>query len=74
MARPAEQATGQLDPGVAASRRRVEQRLDELRTAMHEDLGVLPRGGSWVLPAVGLALGFSLAVRTWRRRRSRLAG
>lgn len=53
---------------VLASRRRVEQRLGALRAAMHEDLGFLPRGTAWVLPAIGLAVGFSFAVRAFRRR------
>jgi hypothetical protein len=54
---------------VAASRRRVEERLAEVRDGLHEDLGYMPRGTSWVLPAIGLAVGFSLAVRAFRRRR-----
>jgi hypothetical protein len=61
------------DEAVAASRRRVERRLEEVRGALHEDLGLVPRTATWVLPAVGLAVGFSLAVRAFRRRR-RLRG
>jgi hypothetical protein len=61
---------------VAASRRRVEQRLVDLRQTVHETTGIVPRGTAWVLPAVGFAVGFSFAVRAWRRRqrRRRLAG
>ena len=53
------------------SRRRVEERLAAFRDGLHEDLGFVPRTASWVLPAVGLAFGFSLAVRAFRRRRLR---
>ena len=56
-----------------ASRRRVEERLAAFRDGMHEDLGIVPRTTAWVLPAIGLAVGFSLAVRAFRRRR-RLGG
>lgn len=61
---------------VAASRRRVEERLADLRRTVHETTGIVPRGTAWVLPAVGFAVGFSFAVRAWRRRqrRRRLAG
>ena len=61
---------------VAASRRRVEERLADLRQTVHETTGIVPRGTAWVLPAVGFAVGFSFAVRAWRRRqrRRRLAG
>jgi hypothetical protein len=69
MDRPAEPDPEQA--AVEASRRRVEQRLADLRTATHEDLGLVPRGTAWVLPAVGFAVGFSFAVRAWRRRRRR---
>jgi len=54
---------------LAESRRRVEERVADLRAAMHSDLGLVPRGGAWVLPAVGFAVGFGLAVRAFRRRR-----
>ena len=67
-----------LDPEqahVAASRRRVEERLADLRRTLHETTGIAPRGAAWVIPAVGFAVGFSFAVRAWRRRRRRrLAG
>ena len=59
---------------VAASRRRVEERLAAVRDGLHDDLGIVPRTTSWVLPAVGLALGFSLAVRAFRRRLRRSGG
>jgi hypothetical protein len=65
---------GAEQAAVEASRRRVEARLEELRGALHDDLGLMPRRTTWVLPAVGLAVGFSLAVRTWRRRRRRAIG
>jgi hypothetical protein len=61
---------------VEASRRRVEQGLADLRRTVHETTGIVPRGTGWVLPAVGFAVGFSFALRAWRRRqrRRRLAG
>ena len=59
------------DARVAESRRRVEETIAGLRGAAHTDLGLVPRGGRWVLPAVGFAVGFGLAVRAFRRRRSR---
>lgn len=55
------------------SRRRVEERLAAFREGLHEDLGIVPRTTAWVLPAIGLAVGFSLAVRAFRRRRLRAA-
>ena len=62
------------DERVRESRRRVEERLAAVRNGLHDDLGIVPRTTSWVLPAVGLALGFSLAVRAFRRRRLRAGG
>ena len=59
---------------VRESRRRVEDRLADIRAGFHDDLGIVPRSTSWVLPAVGIALGFSLAVRAFRRRRLRGGG
>ena len=56
---------------VLASRRRVEERLADLRRTVHETTGIVPRGSAWVLPAVGFAVGFSFAVRAWRRRQRR---
>lgn len=65
---------GPEDERLAVSRRRVEERLSAVRDGLHADLGIAPRTASWVLPAVGLALGFSLAVRAFRRRRLRAGG
>lgn len=59
------------DQRVAESRRRVEERLAAVREAMHAHLGFVPRSASWVLPAIGVAVGFSFAVRAFRRRRRR---
>ena len=77
--RPTMEPRADADPeqdAVAASRRRVEERLADLRGAVHETTGLAPRGAAWVIPAVGFAVGFSFAVRAWRRRqrRRRLAG
>lgn len=57
------------DARVEESRRLVERRLADLRSAAHADLGMVPRGGGWVLSMVGFAVGFGLAVRAFRRRR-----
>ena len=57
------------DARVEEGRRLVERRLADLRSAAHADLGLVPRGGGWVLPVVGFAVGFGLAVRAFRRRR-----
>ena len=61
--------TSEEDLRVAESRRLVEDCFASFRTAAHEDLGIAPRTGGWVLPLVGLAAGFGLAVRAFRRRR-----
>ena len=57
------------DGRVAESRRRVEERVAAIRGALHEDFGLVPRSGAWVVPALGFAVGFGLAVRAFRRRR-----
>ncbi len=54
-------------------RREFEEELDALRSSLEERIGWSPRG-RWVLPLVGVALGFSAAVflaelRGGRRRR-----
>jgi hypothetical protein len=59
----------EVDARVEESRRLVEQRLADLRSYAHADLGIVPKGGGWVLPVVGFAVGFGLAVRAFRRRR-----
>ena len=64
-----ERERGEQDARVEESRRLVERRLGDLRGAAHADLGLVPRGGGWVLPLVGFAVGFGLAVRAFRRRR-----
>jgi len=62
------------DLRVAESRRLVEQCFANLRGAAHEDLGIAPKTGGWVLPVVGLAVGFSLAFRAFRKRRRLQSG
>jgi hypothetical protein len=59
------------DVRIAEGRRRVEERLAALRSALRSDFGLVPRTGSWVLPAVGLAVGFGLALRALQRRPER---
>jgi hypothetical protein len=56
---------------LAESRRRVEERLADLRSSLHSDFGLVPRGAGWVVPVVGFAVGFGLALRAFRRRRAR---
>ena len=56
---------------VTASRRRVEERLQEIRDAVHEDFGLVPKSAIWVVPALGFTVGFAVAVRAFRRRRRR---
>lgn len=59
------------DTRIAASRRRVEKRLEEIRGALHEDFGLVPRSAIWVVPALGFTVGFAVAARAFRRRRRR---
>lgn len=47
---------------VADARREVEARVDDLRTALDRELKWLPRGKSWTLPLVGVAVGVVLAL------------
>ena len=47
---------------VLDARREVEARVDDLRTALDRELKWLPRGPSWTLPLVGLAVGVVLAL------------
>ena len=62
------------DTRVEASRRRVEERLSEIRGALHEDFGLIPRSAVWVVPTLGFAVGFGVALRAFRRRRRRALG
>lgn len=63
----------ETDLRVEESRRRVEQTIAGMRAAAHADAGLRPKGGVWVIPVVGFAVGFGLAVRAFRRRRRRLS-
>ena len=47
---------------VEDARREVEARVDDLRTALDRELKWLPRGKSWTLPLVGVAVGVVLAL------------
>jgi hypothetical protein len=60
-----------VDPRVAESRRRVEERISDLRNALHSDVGWIPHSGAWVVPVLGFAVGFGLAMSAFRRRRRR---
>ena len=57
---------------VEESRRQVEERLADVRAALQEDFGLIPRTAVWVVPTLGFAAGFGLAVRAFRRRRRAL--
>jgi hypothetical protein len=59
----------ETDLRIEESRRRVEASIAGMRAAAHGDLGLRPKSGVWVLPVVGFAVGFGLAVRAFRRRR-----
>lgn len=63
----------ETDLRVEESRRRVEQTIAGMRAAAHTDAGLRPTSGVWVIPVVGFAVGFGLAVRAFRRRRRRLS-
>jgi hypothetical protein len=58
---------------LAQSRRRVEESLQAIRGALHEDFGLVPRSAAWVVPTLGFVVGFGVAVRAFRRRRHRRA-
>ena len=47
---------------VESARREVEARVEDLRAALDRELKWLPRGKSWTLPLVGLAVGVVLAL------------
>ena len=47
---------------VEDARRDVETRIDDLRSALDRELKWLPRGRSWTLPLVGVAVGVVLAL------------
>ncbi|MGE5233066.1 MAG: hypothetical protein ACM3OB_03060 [Acidobacteriota bacterium] len=62
--------------GLAERRREFEAELDALRADLEERIGWSPRG-RWVLPLLGVAMGFSAALflaglRGRKRRRRRL--
>lgn len=47
---------------VEDARSEVEARVDDLRAALDRELKWLPRGRSWTLPLVGVAVGVVLAL------------
>jgi hypothetical protein len=51
-----------------ASRQRVEESLDALRSAVRDTTGVQLARRAWALPLVAAAVGFSLALMFRRRR------
>ena len=53
---------------IAAERRRVEERLTAVRTALAGETGRAPRGRGWLVAVVAGAAGLALAMR---RRASR---
>jgi hypothetical protein len=48
----------------------VEEQVTALRSALRSDFGLVPRTASWLLPALGLAVGFGLALGAFRQRRA----
>jgi hypothetical protein len=54
---------------VTTSRRRVEERLEDLRRAVHDRTGFDLKKRPWTLPLVAAALGFSFALLMRRGRR-----
>ena len=57
-------------PEVEARRRALEAELAGLRGEVEQTIGWAPRA-AWALPLVGLAAGFSLALRFGRGRKRR---
>lgn len=53
---------------VLEARRRVEDRLDLLRTSIDRETRWIPRGDRFLLPLVGFAVGLSLTGGRRRRR------
>lgn len=58
---------------VRDARREVESRVEDLRTALDQELKWLPRGKSWTLPLVGVACGLVLAMGRKKKKASRNA-
>jgi hypothetical protein len=54
---------------IELSRRLAEERLAEVREAVAEEVGRVPRQATLVLAGLAAALGFALAMRRRRRRR-----
>ena len=55
-------------PGVVESRQRVEEGLEELRSALDRTTGMVPRGKTWVVPVLAAAVGLALALALRGRR------
>ncbi len=58
------------DPEVEVRRRALESEIAGLRGDVEQTIGWAPRA-AWALPLVGLAAGFSLALRLGRGRKRR---
>ena len=59
---------------IEQSRRRAEERLAEVREAVAEEVGRVPRNATLLLAGVAAAVGFALAMRGRRRRSRRTLG
>jgi uncharacterized iron-regulated membrane protein len=70
MIEKAPEELGEVEQRLAESRRGVEEQVAGMRRALHSDLGIVPRTTAWVLPGVGFAVGFGMAVLAFRRRRA----
>ncbi len=64
-------ARGEAELRLERSRRLVEERLAEVRSAVECEVGRVPRNASLLLIGVAAAAGLALAVRRHRRRRLR---
>ena len=67
--RTTDRGTTDAESHLVATRREVEERLDALRVAARERVGVRLEKRAWTLPLVAAAVGFSFAL--WLRGRSR---
>jgi hypothetical protein len=66
-----EDGRGEAELRLAQSRRLAEEKLAEVREAVAEEAGRVPRNATLVLAGLAAAAGFALAVRSRRRRARR---
>lgn len=56
---------------LAASRRQLESRFDDLRRSIESELGWAPKAKAWAVPMVAFATGLAAAAWLVARRRGR---